>query len=398
MANYLGSNQYEKRDTMADLNTDSLTETTTTSWLSRMGSSLGGVLIGIILLPCAIFLLSWNEGRAVTAATGLKRGLSTIVEVSTETVHPQNNSKLVYLNGPMTGVTPAVDPWNKLTATGLLRLQRKVEMYQWLEKESETKTNNVGGSQTTQRTYTYSLDWAETAHNSAQFKVQAGHQNPAMPLKSQTFDASPIKIGAFTLDKSLVQDLTNFESIETLTEAPQGYKVQGNMLYKGASVDQPALGDIRVTYSAIAAQTYSIAAQQNNGTLTTYHDTKNDYKIALLEPGVVSAQKLFADQASTEKIITWACRIGGFLLLLVGLIMAPLSMLVAFLPFLEGLVGVGTFFVALGLALPITLITIAIAWLASRPLLGAGILLAAVAATWALRSLAIKKKAATVAA
>ena len=381
---------------MADLN-NSITETTTTGWLSRMGSSLMGVLIGIILLPCAIFLLSWNEGRAVTAATGLKRGLSSIVEVSADTVNPQNNSKLVYLNGTVSGAAPAVDPWNKLSATGLLRLQRKVEMYQWLERESETTSNNIGGSQTTQKTYTYSLGWAETAVNSAQFKVPAGHQNPAMPLKSQTFDASLVKIGAFTLDKSLVQDLTNFEVVETLTQAPAGYRVQGNLLYKGVNPDQPVLGDVRVTYSAIAAQTYSIAAQQNNGTLTTYHDAKNDYKIALIEPGVVSAQKLFADQASTEKLITWACRIGGFLLLLIGfnLIMGPLAMLVAFLPFLQGLVGAGTFFIALGLAIPITLITIAIAWIASRPLMGGGILLLAVAATWAIRSVAIKKKATT---
>lgn len=381
---------------MADLN-NNITETTTTGWLSRMGSSLMGVLIGIILLPCAIFLLSWNEGRAVAAATGLKRGLSSIVEVSADTINPQNNSKLVYLNGSVSGVTPAVDPWNKLSATGLLRLQRKVEMYQWLERESETISNNIGGSQTTQKTYTYSLGWAETAVNSAQFKVPAGHQNPAMPLKSQSFDASLVKIGAFTLDKTLVQDLTNFEAVETLTQAPAGYRVQGNLLYKGVNPDQPMLGDVRVTYSAIAAQTYSIAAQQNNSTLTIYQDAKNNYKIALIEPGVVSAQKLFADQASTEKMITWACRIGGFLLLLIGfnLIMGPLAMLVAFLPFLQGLVGAGTFFIALGLAIPVTLITIAIAWIASRPLIGGGILLLAVAATWAIRSVAIKKKATT---
>jgi hypothetical protein len=381
---------------MADLN-NSITETTTTGWLSRMGSSLVGVLIGIVLLPCAIFLLSWNEGRAVTAATGLKRGLSTIVEVSADTVNPQNNLKLVYLNGILSGATPAVDPWNKLSANGLLRLQRRVEMYQWLERESETTSNNIGGSQTTQKTYTYSLGWAETAVNSAQFKVPAGHQNPAMPLKSQTFDANPVKIGAFTLDKSLVQDLTNFEPLETLTQAPAGYRVLGNLVYKGVNPDQPVLGDVRVTYSAIAAQTYSIAAQQNNSTLTIYQDAKNDYKIALIEPGVVSAQKLFADQASTEKMITWACRIGGFLLLLIGfnLIMGPLAMLVAFLPFLQGLVGAGTFFIALGLAIPITLITIAIAWIASRPLIGGGILLLAVAAAWMIRSVAIKKKATT---
>ena len=379
---------------MADLNTDSVTQTTTTSWLSRIGSSLVGVLIGIILLPIAIVLLSWNEGRAVTAAAGLKRGLNSIIEINAESLNPQNNGKLVYLAGTVTGVTPAKDNWSGLSAAGLLRLQRKVEMYQWLERESETKVNNIGGSQTTQKTYTYVLDWSETLHNSAQFKIPAGHQNPPMPLKSQAFEASPVKIGVFTLDKTLLQDLNNFEAIQALKNPPAGYVIQGNSFYKGANPDQPAVGDMRVTYSAIQAQTYSMAAQQTNGTLTTYHDAKNDYKIALIEPGVVSAQKLFADQASTEKLITWACRIAGFLLLLFGfsLIMGPLSMLVAFLPFLQGLVGAGTFLVALGLSIPITLVTIAIAWIASRPLIGGGILLAAIAATWLIRSLAVKKK------
>lgn len=380
---------------MSDLNTDSLIQTTTTSWLSRIGSSLMGVLIGIILLPCAIVLLSWNEGRAVTAITGLKRGLGAMIEISAETANPQNNAKLVYLNGTVTGSTPAIDTWSGLSAAGLVRLQRKVEMYQWIERESETTSNNIGGSQTTQKTYTYSLDWAESTRNSSQFKIQAGHQNPAMPLKSQTFDANPVKIGVFTLDKSLTQDLNNFEPVQTLTKAPIGYAVQGNMFYKGANPELPVLGDVRVTYSAIAAQTYSIAAQQNNSTLTAYHDPKNDYKIALIEPGVVSAQKLFADQASTEKMITWALRIGGFVLLVIGfsLIMGPLAMLVAFLPFLQSLVGAGTFFVAVALSVPITLITIAAAWLASRPFFGGGLLMTAAAAAWAIRRVAVKKKA-----
>jgi hypothetical protein len=76
-----------------------------------------------------------------------------------------------------------------------------------------------------------------------------------------------------------------------------------------------------------------------------------------------------------------------------SLIMGPLAMLVAFLPFLQSFVGAGTFFVAVALSVPITLITIAVAWLASRPLIGGGLLMAAAAAAWAIRSMAVKKKA-----
>ena len=65
----------------------------------------------------------------------------------------------------------------------------------------------------------------------------------------------------------------------------------------------------------------------------------------------------------------------------------PLTMLFAVLPFLESLVGAGAFLVALTLAVPITLVTIAVAWIAHRPVIGGVLLVAAVAALFLLRKL-----------
>jgi hypothetical protein len=65
----------------------------------------------------------------------------------------------------------------------------------------------------------------------------------------------------------------------------------------------------------------------------------------------------------------------------------PLTMLFAVLPFLESLVGAGAFLVAITLAVPITLLTISVAWIAHRPLIGGGLLLAAVAAWLLLRQM-----------
>jgi hypothetical protein len=58
------------------------------------------------------------------------------------------------------------------------------------------------------------------------------------------------------------------------------------------------------------------------------------------------------------------------------LVLGPLSVLAGVLPFLEGLVEAGVFLVALTLAVPLTLITIAVAWFAHRPLIGTALIVA----------------------
>ena len=56
------------------------------------------------------------------------------------------------------------------------------------------------------------------------------------------------------------------------------------------------------------------------------------------------------------------------------LLFGPIEMLAAFLPFLKHLIGAGTFVVSLLLAVPVTLITIAIAWISNRPLISVAML------------------------
>ncbi len=62
-------------------------------------------------------------------------------------------------------------------------------------------------------------------------------------------------------------------------------------------------------------------------------------------------------------------------------------MVFAVIPFLESLVGAGAFLVALTLAVPITLVTIAVAWIVHRPVIGILLLVGAVAALYLLRKL-----------
>ncbi len=183
---------------------DQFTEVTTQGWLQRLGGSLVAALIGLILVPASIALLYWNEGRAVDAICALGRGAAAIVEVNLTEVDPQTNGKLVHLSGMMQPTTPARDPNFGVTGDGLLRLSRTVEMYQWKETTSSQSQQSVGGSKTTETTYTYQRAWSDQPIASGQFKVRDGHQNPPMQVRSATFNAGEPKLGAYRVDPSLL--------------------------------------------------------------------------------------------------------------------------------------------------------------------------------------------------
>jgi hypothetical protein len=367
---------------------DQFTEVTTEGWGQRLGGSLVAALIGLILVPASIGLLYWNEGRAVDAIRALDHGAAAIVEVSATAVDPQANGKLVHLSAMMQPTTPARDPVFGVTGDGLLRLSRVVEMYQWKEETSSQSQQSVGGSKTTETTYTYQRVWSAQPIVSAQFKVGDGHQNPPMQLRSATFDGAEVKLGAYRVDPSLLNKVATFTPLQAQSAPPAGYQVAGDGFYQGQDPNQPAIGDVRVSFTAIPAQTISVAAAQSNDVLTAYRDA-NGYTIALAEPGVVTASALFHDEQKSEGRLTWILRGGSFVAMLIGFVCLtrPLTMLFAVLPFLESLVGAGAFLVALTLAAPITLLTIAIAWIVHRPLIGGGLLVGAVVALFLLRQL-----------
>jgi len=367
---------------------DQFTEVTTQGWLQRLGGSLVAALIGLILVPVSIGVLYWNEGRAVDAIRALNRGAAAIVEVSATEVDPQANGKLVHVSGMMQPATPARDPVFGVTGDGLLRLSRTVEMYQWKEESKSQSTQSVGGSKTTETTYTYTHVWSDQPIVSTQFKVRDGHQNPPMQVRSATFNAGEVKLGAYRVDPSLLNKVATFTPLQVQSAPPAGYQAAGDGFYQGQNPGNPAIGDMRVSFADVPAQTVSVAAAQSGGVLAGYRDA-NGYTIALAEPGVATAAALFHDEQKSESQLTWILRGAGFVAMLVGFvcITRPLTMVFAVLPFLESLVGAGAFLVALTLAVPITLVTIAVAWIVHRPVIGGLLLVAAVAAVYLLRKL-----------
>lgn len=367
---------------------DQFTEVTTEGWGQRLGGSLIAALIGLILVPASIVLLYWNEGRAVDAIRALSRGAAVIVEVSADAVDPRSDGKLLHLTGTMQPATAARDPVFGVTGDGMLRLSRAVEMYQWKEETSSQSQQSAGGSKTTETTYRYDHVWSAQPIASGQFKHPDGHQNPPMQVRSATFDGGGVTLGAYKIDPAVLNKVADFAPLQPTAPPPSGYQATGDGYYHGQDPGQPVIGDLRVSFTTIPAQTISVAAAQAGGTLTTWRDT-NGYSIVLAEPGVVSAETLFHEQRKSESTLTWILRGVGFVLMLVGFICMtrPLAMLAAVLPPLEWIVSTGAFLVAMTLAVPLTLLTIAIAWMVHRPLIGGGLLAAAVGSLVLLRML-----------
>src|SRR4051812_10644629 len=127
---------------MAD---DSVTETTTQSWFSRIGGAIAGAVFGVILFFAAFPLLMWNEGRAIHREKTLQEGGKMVVSVAASPVDQANEGKLVHVTGDLSAGGPVTDKKFGITEKAI-KLRRDVEMYQWTEsKKSETK-KNLGGS------------------------------------------------------------------------------------------------------------------------------------------------------------------------------------------------------------------------------------------------------------
>lgn len=363
---------------------DSYTDVTSTGFFSRMGGAIMGFLLGPVLVIAAIVLLSWNEGRAVQAIRGLGEASRVAVEASASAPSPSNNGKLVHVVGTATATEAISDSDLGVSFDKQVAVERRAEMYQWSEKKEEQSHDKLGGGQETVTTYTYSRVWSDSPIDSSEFKHPEGHENPEMSVRDARYAAQDAKLGGYDLDKDTLGliDL----STDLRPDAPGGWAASGATLYKGDAT-APKVGDMRVTYKGLPDGTkISVLAQQSGNGFAPFI-AGNGYKLHMAETGDQPIANMIAEKRSEESILTWILRVVGFVLMFGGfaLFLGPISTFASIIPFLgsiaRGAVGLAAFV----MAVPVTLIVIAIAWIAFRPLIGIGLLVVAGGLFYALR-------------
>jgi len=356
------------------------------SFCTHLGKSIKGTVIGFGLMAASVALIFYNEfdtiqtQRALDEAEGLVTSLP-----SADAVDPAYEGKLVHLTALLDTDSIVTDPIFGVSTSdsnseeALLKLHRTSEMYQWHE-DKETDDAKT--------TYSYEKDWSEGRINSERFKKSENHYNPPMPYRTLTWTAAPLSFGAYSLSSDALQQVDWYDpfnrnlDVNTIfsEELRRETTVQGRYFYMGqGTLRSPEVGDVRVSFEEIKADITSVVAEQNGNSLDTYVAT-NGKEILLLQRGSHTSEAMF-DQAEWEKQVrAWLLRFAGFLVMLFGMLMivGPIKALFSGVPVLGDAVGCGLCCIVFPLALTISLLLIGIAWLAFRPLLGGGVLLAAV--------------------
>ncbi len=363
---------------------DTVRVTTRQSLPSRIGGALVGLVVGLVLFLAAFPLLWWNEGRAVHRARSLAEGERSVVDVAADAVAPANEGKLVHLTGLATTGQELTDEDFGVSETAL-RLARIAETYQWREDSKSEKRKKFGGSEETVTTYTYTKAWSSRHLDSSQFHEPAGHENPpSLAWESQTLTADAVTCGAFTLTPEIVSKIGRgerrpIEEADAERLRAEGFRVSQGMFYRGADPASPAVGDVRVRFEVTRPQVVSVVAQQRGSSFTPYR-AKAGSSILLVEEGEVAAGEMFAAARKANTITTWLVRLGGFLAMFLGLalVLRPISVVGSIVPLVGSLLGAGIGLLSFAGAAVLSLVTIAFAWLAYRPLVGGALIALAV--------------------
>lgn len=347
----------------------------------RSKDSIGGAFVGLIMVVLAVILLFWNEGRAVKRAKDLKEGSGSVVSVSSDTVDPAMEGKLIHLTGETKTPRLLEDPEFGIAATAI-KLIREVEMYQWVQIEKSGEKTSVGGTTETTTTYTYQKEWKDSPVDSSKFKVTSGYENPReMMYRSNTLMAEGVTMGVFDLPAFLVSQIGGAIplSVESLDKAASDVRASARLheggVYLGGNPGAPAVGDMRASFLSVPTGPVSVVAQQAGKSFVSFTAATGG-ALDLLENGIVSADEMFRMAHERNKFLTMAIRVGGFFLLAMGfgMIFRPIAVLASILPFLGRLVGTGTTIIAFLLAGILWTMTVAVAWIFYRPLLGIAIL------------------------
>lgn len=361
------------------------TETTHTSWFTKLKNGLVGTLIGIVLVLVAIYFLFWNEGRAIETYRALVEGAGLVVSVDGSKVDAANDGKLVHITGPVKPDSAIADQQFGINADGALQISREVEMYQWEEKSESTTEKSVGGGEETKTTYSYSKEWSTSRNDSSNFKVPGGHENPefAVPASVQTVDSA--HVGAFQIEGGRVASLGD-ETAIPLTQADvdrmadsiattRPVKLNQGEIYIGTSATSPQIGDLKVRFERTDLAEASFVGKQQGDTLVGY-TSSNGREIFLSAAGKKDAPAMFQRAQDDNTMITWIIRVAGLIGIFIGfqLFFGLFGVIGDLIPFIGSIVRGGTAIIALILTLIIGPVTIAIGWFAYRPLLALAII------------------------
>ena len=378
------------------------TETTSTSYGQRLAGSAKGMIGGLLMFIIGTCLLWWNEGRTVRTAKAIGDAASHVESVAdVSRVDASLNGKLIHASAFADTKDTLTDDLFGVREQAI-KLDRKVEYYQWVEHSQRKKRDKVGGGEETITTYTYEQEWVKKPVNSSNFK-ESRYRNANRVLsevEERNEMAQHVTFGAYTLPESFVASISGSEPVEVRMTEEQRFTwnerlhmlrpkvntetslvhTSANTVYLGLSPNSPQVGDVRVTFTKVPPADISLIAQVDGSTFKAYR-AKNGQSFSRVQMGTVGVDEMIEQARSENNMLTWVLRLVGVLLIVIGLkgMFGLLPMLFKVLPFLGSIVDAGVGLVSWILGLAWSFIIIAIAWLVFRPIIGISLLVLAIA-------------------
>ena len=373
-------------------------EVTKTSYGSRLGNSLKGILVGLALFVAATVLLWWNEGRAVKTSKMLKAAETECVDVaSVASLDPALEGKLIHATAVAKTDEILTDPTYGVSVNAI-RLVRDVEYYQWVEHSESVTKDKIGGGQETTTTYTYSKEWVGGPIDSGNFKDPDYQSSNFVrtTVPDNTVTAEKVEFGAYVLPPAMVGAIPASTSVNLPASLANGIDtfVDGSTVYYGENPQTPAVGDVRVSFTEADGGTASILGQVVGNTFEPFKH-KNGKSLMVLKMGEHSQESMFESEKAANKMLLWVLRILGIILVIAALRMT-FSILVTILKVLPPLAKVGELGVNLVtgvVGFVWALLVILIAWVAYRPLLAVALALVIAALVYFLVSKSKKAEA-----
>ncbi len=144
--------------------------------------------------------------------------------------------------------------------------------------------------------------------------------------------------------------------------------VNGSVIYLGENPNAPQIGDVRIEYTAATPQVVSvIGAQRTVGGSKSIapYTAGNGNTIDLFAVGTVPAATMILNEQNSNAVLKWILRVVGYFLMWIGceLTTGPLIAIANIIPFIGSIVGAITTTLTLLVCIPLTILTISIAWI-----------------------------------
>lgn len=225
------------------------------------------IIIGLALIGLAI--VNKNQTTAVVDTDGNK-----VTFAKSDIVSTGNQGKLVAVSDRVEASGNLTDKYFGISKK-TYKLKRVVEMYQYKLNEDTNEYLKV---------------WNEEVIDSSSY--DANHKNPdSKAFTSEEYFENNLSLGAFALTDKLINDI-DYDTVlgpDEISSLYTGqYTLTGEYITNTADMDNPKIGDFRISYKYAKDKTVTVIAKQNGNSFEPFY-SDNKKEVYSLEEGELSA-------------------------------------------------------------------------------------------------------------